>query len=60
VEVVLSVGALAVFIWTLRWMLPRALRERDPLAVACAVLIALLTLAGLLLIGVPVGSSRLG
>jgi uncharacterized membrane protein len=40
------------FIWTVRFLLPKAVRERDPFALTCAVLTAVLALIAWLLIGV--------
>ncbi|MBA3884990.1 MAG: hypothetical protein H0X67_04565 [Acidobacteria bacterium] len=44
IEWVLSIILLAGFIWTLRFMLPRARRKEDFLALASTVLIALILL----------------
>ena len=37
-EAVLSIGTLAVAIWSVRVLLPRAVKEDDPLALGAAVL----------------------
>lgn len=56
-ETVLSVGLLGAFIWTARFLLPRAVKQHDVLALTCAVLTAVLALFALLLFGVGVGSA---
>lgn len=53
-EAVFSVAMLAGFLWAVGFMLPKALKERDTLALTSAVLTALLTLLGWLLVGVRV------
>jgi hypothetical protein len=53
-ETVASVATLGGFIWTVRIMLPKALKDRDPLAFGSAVLTALVALLAWLLIGVRV------
>ena len=53
-ETVWSIAMLAGFIWAVRFLIPRAVATRDPLAIACAVVTALLALLGWLLIGVRV------
>jgi hypothetical protein len=53
-EGVFSVAMLGAFIWAVSFVLPRAARRRDPLALASAILIALLALAGWLVVGVRV------
>ena len=55
-ETVLSVGMLGGFIWVVRFMLPKARKERDPLALTSAVLTAVLALLAWLLIGVAARS----
>ena len=52
VEAALSVAPLAVSLWAMRFLLPRALKERDPLAIGSAVLTAALALLTWLLVGV--------
>lgn len=56
VEVVFSVAMLGSFLWAMRFLLPKALKEHDPLAIAAAVLTAALALLTWLLIGVRVVS----
>ena len=51
-ETVLSIATLGAFIWVVRFLLPKALKERDSMALACAVLSAILALLMWLLIGV--------
>jgi hypothetical protein len=53
-ETMLSVAMLGVLIWGLRFLLPKAVREKDGLALAVAVTMVLLALAGWALIGVGV------
>ena len=53
-EAVFSVATLGGFLWALRFMLPRALKDRDALALASALLTALVALLAWLLIGVGV------
>jgi hypothetical protein len=50
-ETALSIAMLGGFIWAVRFLLPRAVKERDPLALTCAVLMAILALLAWLLIG---------
>jgi hypothetical protein len=57
-ETVLSIVMLAGFIWAVRFLLPRAIKEQDGLALACAVLTAALSLCAWLLIGVGILSAR--
>jgi hypothetical protein len=54
VETAASIAMLAGFIWAVRFLIPKAIRTRDPLAITCAVLTAALALFGWLLIGVRV------
>jgi hypothetical protein len=58
-ETVLSVVLLGSFIWALRFLLPKAIKQHEVLAVTCAVLTAVLALLALLFIGVGVGSANL-
>ncbi len=51
-QTVLSTATLAVFIWVVRFLLPRAIRQHDPLALTCAVLTGILALLLWLLTGV--------
>jgi hypothetical protein len=55
-ETVLSIAMLAIVIWDVRFLLPKASRERDPLALACAVLTGVLALVMWLMVGVSTGS----
>lgn len=50
-ETALSIAMLGAFIWAVRFLLPRAIKEHDALALACAVLFALLALLAWLLFG---------
>ena len=51
-DALFSLVLLAGLIWVLRYLLPKARRERDPFALACAIVAALVALAGWLWIGV--------
>jgi hypothetical protein len=51
-DTIASIMALGAFIWTVRFVIPRALREHDPMAIGCAVLMSVLALGLWLLIGV--------
>ncbi len=51
-ETVLSIATLGGFIWVVRVLLPKAVKEREPFALTCAVLTAILALLVWLLIGV--------
>jgi hypothetical protein len=51
-ETVLSIAMLGGFIWAARFLLPKAIKEHDPMAVTCAALTAVLALLMWLLIGV--------
>ena len=53
-ESILSVAMLGVVIWTLRFLLPRAIRDKDGFGLAVAVITVLLAFAGWALIGVGV------
>ena len=55
-ETVLSIAMLGGFIWAVRFLLPKAVKQHDPLALTCAVLTAVLALVMWLLIGVGVRS----
>ncbi len=55
-ETVFSVAMLGAFLWAVRVMLPKAMREREALAVTSAALTALAALLLWLLIGVRVAS----
>jgi hypothetical protein len=51
-ETVLSVATLGAFIWVVRFLLPKAIKAHDSMALACAVLTAVVALLMWLLIGV--------
>jgi hypothetical protein len=51
-----SLAMLGGFIWAVSALVPNALKGGDPLALTCAVLTAILTLLGWLLIGVTAHS----
>jgi hypothetical protein len=51
-EAVLSIATLAAFIWVVRFLLPRAAKEDDALAMTSAILATVLALIAWLLIGV--------
>jgi hypothetical protein len=51
-ETLLSIAMLGGFLWAVRFLLSKAIKEQDPMALTCAVLIAVLTLLMWLLIGV--------
>ena len=51
-ETTASILALGAFIWTVRFVIPRAFREQDVLAIACALSMSVLALGLWLLIGV--------
>ena len=53
-ELIASVGMLGLFIWACRFLLPRALKDRDSLGISAAVLTGLLALFGWLLVGIAV------
>ena len=57
VDVFVSTAMFAVFIWSIGFILPRAVRSRDALAFTCGVLTVVLSLVGWLLFGVRVGST---
>jgi hypothetical protein len=56
-ETVLSVAMLGCFIWVVRFLLPKAIKQHDPIALTCVVLTAVLALVLWLLIGVGTRSS---
>ena len=56
VEAAFSVAMLGGFLWAMRFLLPKALKEHDSLAIASAVVTAALALLAWLLIGVRVVS----
>jgi hypothetical protein len=51
-ETILSIATLGAFIWAVRFVLPKALKEHDSMALTCTVLMAVLALLMWLLIGV--------
>jgi uncharacterized membrane protein len=51
-EAVLSVAMLGAFIWVVRFLLPKAVKEHDPFALTCALVTAVLALLAWLLFGV--------
>jgi hypothetical protein len=57
IQTLFSITMLAGFIWAVRFLLPRAIHERDILALASAVLTALFALLAWLLVGVGVRSA---
>ena len=56
-EAVFSIAMLGAFIWAVRFLLPKAIKERSALALTSAVLMALLALLAWLMIGVGIRSS---
>jgi hypothetical protein len=56
-ETLLSIAMLGGFIWSVRFLLPRAIQEHDVLALASAVLTALLALLMWLFLGVGARST---
>jgi hypothetical protein len=54
VEAVFSVAMLGGFIWAVRFMLPKAVKVQDTLALTAALLTAVLALLGWLFVGVRV------
>lgn len=54
-EAFLSVATLAALIWLIRFLIPRAIKERNALAITCA----LLTMIIALLLWLLIGASRL-
>mgnify|MGYP003576076974 CR=1 FL=1 len=56
VEAALSVAMLGCFLWAMRFLLPNALKARDPLAVVSAVVTAVLALITWLLVAVRLAS----
>jgi uncharacterized membrane protein len=55
-EAAFSVAMLGGFLWAVRFLLPKAVKEHEPLAIASAVMTAMLALLAWLLIGVKVVS----
>jgi hypothetical protein len=58
VETVLSIAMLASFIWAVRFLLPRAIKVGDVMALTSAVLFAVLALLMWLFVGVGMRSGR--
>jgi len=56
VETAFTVAMLGGFLWAVRFLLPKALKEHDALAIVAAVVTAALALLAWLLIGVRVVS----
>ena len=56
-ETLFSIAMLGAFIWAVRFLLPRALKEHNALALTSAVLTALFALLLWLLVGVGTRSS---
>ena len=52
IETFLSIATLSAFIWALRFLVPKALKSGDGMAVTCSVLMAILALLLWLLIGI--------
>jgi uncharacterized membrane protein len=59
-EVISSVAMLGGFIWAVRFLVPKAVKEHDAMALICAVLTAAIALLAWLLIGVGVGTRSVG
>ena len=55
-EMFLSVALLGAGLWAATFLIPRAIRERDICALACAVAMAVVAVLGWLWIGVRVGA----
>jgi len=56
-EILFSIAMLGAFIWAVRFLLPKAIKEHDALALTSALLTALFALLLWLLIGVRTRSS---
>jgi hypothetical protein len=56
VETAFSIALLGCFIWGVRFLLPKAIKERDSMALTCAVLVTVLSLFAWLLLGPPTRS----
>ena len=56
-ETVLSIAALAGFIWATRFLIPKAVRQHDALALTSAVLVSVFALLVWLLVGVSARSA---
>jgi hypothetical protein len=57
-ETIFSIAMLGAFIWAVRFLLPKAIKEHSALALTSAVLTALFALLLWLMIGVGIRSSR--
>jgi hypothetical protein len=55
VQMLLSIAMLGAFIWAMSFLLPRAIRQRDGLALTSAILTAVLALFAWLWVGVGTG-----
>lgn len=55
-EILLSTAMLGGFVWAMKFLLPRAIAERDPMAITCAALTGMVALAAWLLLGVRASS----
>jgi hypothetical protein len=55
-ETALSIAMLGIVLWVMGFLLPKALKERDPLALTCATLTGLLALFMWLMVGVTARS----
>jgi hypothetical protein len=53
-ESFLSVTTLAVVIWVMRFLPPRAVKDRDPMAITCALLTTVIALLLWFLIGTSI------
>jgi hypothetical protein len=52
VETILSIATLSGFIWAIRFLVPKAVKTGDGMAITCSVLTAILALLLWLLIGI--------
>ena len=57
VEIVMSVAMLGAFLWAATFLVPRAVRERDGLAIGSALMVAALAILAWLWLGVGVGTA---
>jgi hypothetical protein len=55
-DTLFSVALLAAFIWAMRFLLPRAIKQQDRLALLSALLAAALALAAWLMFGIGLRS----
>jgi hypothetical protein len=58
-ETVLSIAMLGGFIWAICFLLPRSLKQHDPLAFTCAMMTALVAFLLWLVIAVGIQSASL-